>query len=161
MMDHYYGDNMKSLCCERDKIEEVLKVLTTQDLENIRQLPSFRPFVEAQHYETQIQLFEDDSFFKEILCRELNKLHDYLNSFYICVRLLTLFVKDLPQNLLGKTVNMCFFCIVYFNKLKKLFLLSSTRLEKCDCVLGKTERACAGTDTFALLKFEFEVGPYF
>ncbi|XP_026328360.1 origin recognition complex subunit 3 [Hyposmocoma kahamanoa] len=108
MMDHYYGDNMKSLCCERDKIEEVLVDLTTQDLENIRQLPSFRPFVEAQHYETQIKLFEDDSFFKEILYREMNKLHDYLNSFYICVRLLALFVKDLPKNLLGKTMREIF-----------------------------------------------------
>lgn len=121
MMDHYYGDNMKSLCCERDKIEEVLADLSTQDLENIRQLPSFRPFVEAQHYETQIKLFEDDSFFKEILYREMNKLHDYLNSFYICVRLLALFVKDLPKNLLGKTVNMC--CILYLYKFISFVLI--------------------------------------
>lgn len=105
MMEHYYGDNIKSLCCEREKIEEVLTHFTAQDLENIRQLPSFRPFVEAQHHESQIKLFEDDSFFKEILYREMNKLHDYLNSFYLCVRLLALFVKDLPKNVLGKTVN--------------------------------------------------------
>ncbi|XP_039749028.1 origin recognition complex subunit 3 [Pararge aegeria] len=105
MMEHYYGDNIKALCCSPDKIEETISKLTSVDLEHIRQLLSFRPFLEIQECETKIGLFEDDNFFREVLCKEMHKLHDYLYSFYLCVRLLSALVKDLPKNLLGKTVR--------------------------------------------------------
>ncbi|XP_063621451.1 origin recognition complex subunit 3 [Cydia splendana] len=105
MMEHYYGDNVKSLCCEREDIENAAAKLSAEDFETIRQLPSFRPFLEAQDCETKIGLFEDDNFFREVLCQELNKLHDYLHSFYLCVRLLAAFLKDLPKNVIGKTVR--------------------------------------------------------
>ncbi|XP_063821346.1 origin recognition complex subunit 3 [Ostrinia nubilalis] len=106
MMDHYYGDNVKSLCCERENIEEAVMNLSSDDLESIRQLPSFRPFLEAQQdCETRIGLFEDDNFFREVLIKEMNKLHDYLFTFYLCVRLLLVFVKDIPKNILGKSVR--------------------------------------------------------
>ncbi|XP_072940477.1 origin recognition complex subunit 3 isoform X2 [Epargyreus clarus] len=104
-MDHYYGDNSKALCCERDKIEEVIMNLTDEDLENIRQLPSFRPFLQQQDCKTKIGLFENDNFFREALYKEINKLHDYIHSFYTCVRLLLVFVKDVPKNILGKSVR--------------------------------------------------------
>ncbi|XP_045446198.1 origin recognition complex subunit 3 [Melitaea cinxia] len=105
MIDHYFGDNIKSLCCPRDKIEEAVNNLTIYDLENIRQLLSFRPFLEVQDCETKIGLFKDDDFFREVLTKELYKLHDYIHSFYLCIRLLSVFVKDLPKNTLGKTVR--------------------------------------------------------
>ncbi|KAL0892178.1 hypothetical protein ABMA27_015366 [Loxostege sticticalis] len=106
MMDHYYGDNVKSLCCEREKIEEAVMKLSSDDLESIRQLSSFRPFLEAQQdCETRIGLFEDDNFFREVLVKEMNKLHDYLYTFYLCVRLLLAFVKDIPKNIIGKSIR--------------------------------------------------------
>ncbi|CAH0749701.1 unnamed protein product [Diatraea saccharalis] len=106
MMDHYYGDNVKSLCCERNRIEEVVTNLSLDDLESIRQLMSFRPFVEAQlDCQTKIGLFEDDDFFREVLIKEMHKLHDYMYTFYICVRLLLCYIKDIPKNLLGKSVR--------------------------------------------------------
>ncbi|XP_026751186.2 origin recognition complex subunit 3 [Galleria mellonella] len=106
MMDHYYGDNMKALCCERENIEETVRNLSTDDLESIRQLLSFRPFLEAQlDCQTRINLFEDDDFFREVLCTEINKLHDYMYTFYVCVRLLSVLVTDLPKNVLGKSVR--------------------------------------------------------
>ncbi|XP_047986060.1 origin recognition complex subunit 3 [Leguminivora glycinivorella] len=105
MMEHYYGDNIKSLCCEREDIENAAAKLSAEDLETIRQLSSFRPFLEAQDCETKIGLFENDNFFREVLSQELNKLHDYLHSFYLCVRLLAAFLKDLPKNIIGKTVR--------------------------------------------------------
>ncbi|CAH0727822.1 unnamed protein product, partial [Brenthis ino] len=105
MIDHFYGDNTKSLCCSRNKIEDSVKNLTSDDLENIRQLLSFRPFLEAQDCETKIGLFEDDNFFRDVLSKEMNKLHDYVHSFYMCIRLLSAFVKDLPKNIFGKTVR--------------------------------------------------------
>ncbi|XP_053602872.1 origin recognition complex subunit 3 [Plodia interpunctella] len=106
MMDHYYGDNTKTLCCERSKIEEAITKLTTEDLENIRQLMSFRPFLESQEdCQTRISLFEDDAFFREVLCSEINILQDYIYTFYTCLRILLAFVKDLPKNLLGKSVR--------------------------------------------------------
>ncbi|XP_013187102.2 origin recognition complex subunit 3 isoform X2 [Amyelois transitella] len=106
MMDHYYGDNIKSLCCERGKTEEIVSRLTAVDLENVRQLLSFRPFLESQEdCQARISMFEDDNFFKEVLCSEINMLQDYLYTFYLCLRLLLTFVKDLPKNLLGKSVR--------------------------------------------------------
>uniref|UniRef100_A0A2H1V6Z1 Origin recognition complex subunit 3 n=1 Tax=Spodoptera frugiperda TaxID=7108 RepID=A0A2H1V6Z1_SPOFR len=105
MMEHYYGDNTKSLCCDRDKLEDVIMQLTAEDLESIRQLMSFRPFLEKQDCRTKISLFNDDDFFKEALYKEMNRLHDYLYSFYMCLRLLCVFVKDLPKNMLGKSVR--------------------------------------------------------
>ncbi|XP_047526742.1 origin recognition complex subunit 3 [Vanessa atalanta] len=105
MIDHYYGDNIKSLCCVPEQLDEAINNLTKDDLENIRQLLSFRPFLEVQDCETKIGLFEDDNFFREILSKEINKLHDYVHSFYLCIRLLSTFVKDLPKNTLGKTVR--------------------------------------------------------
>ncbi|CAH0407752.1 unnamed protein product [Chilo suppressalis] len=106
MMDHYYGDNVKSLCCERKKVEEAVMNLSADDLETIRRLMSFRPFVEAQlDFQTKIALFEDDDFFREILVKEIHKFHDYIYTFYLCVRLLLCYVKDIPKNILGKTVR--------------------------------------------------------
>ncbi|KAJ8732047.1 hypothetical protein PYW08_014777 [Mythimna loreyi] len=105
MMDHFYGDNLKSLCCDRDKLEEVIMELSADDLENLRQLMSFRPFLEQQDCVTKISLFNDDNFFREALYKKMNRLHDYLYSFYMCLRLLCVFVKDLPKNMLGKSVR--------------------------------------------------------
>ncbi|XP_037961313.2 origin recognition complex subunit 3 [Plutella xylostella] len=105
MMEHYYGDNMKSLCCKREEIDDTVFVLTAEDLENIRHLPSFRPFLESQDCRARISLFEDDNFLRDTLCEQLNRLHDYLYSFYTCLRLFSAFVKDLPKNVLGKSVR--------------------------------------------------------
>ncbi|KAJ8732734.1 hypothetical protein PYW07_015333 [Mythimna separata] len=105
MMDHFYGDNLKSLCCDRDKLEEVIMELSADDLESLRQLMSFRPFLEQQDCVTKISLFNDDNFFRDALYKKMNRLHDYLYSFYMCLRLLCVFVKDLPKNMLGKSVR--------------------------------------------------------
>lgn len=104
-MEHYYGDNLKSLCCDRDQIEEAILNLNTEDLNSIRQLPSFRPYLEKQDCRTKIKLFEDDNFFMESLLKEMGRLHDYLYSLYLCVRLLCAFIKDMPKNVMGKSVS--------------------------------------------------------
>ncbi|XP_047514983.1 origin recognition complex subunit 3 [Pieris napi] len=105
MMDFFYADNIKSLCGDREKLNARISKLTSDDLENIRRLLSFRPFLEVQDCQTKIGLFEDDNFFKEVLQEELHKLHDYLFSFYLSLRLLAVFVKDLPKNVMGKSVR--------------------------------------------------------
>ncbi|CAF4777731.1 unnamed protein product [Pieris macdunnoughi] len=105
MMDFFYADNIKSLCGDREKLNAKISKLTSDDLENIRRLLSFRPFLEVQDCQTKIGLFEDDNFFKEVLQEELHKLHDYLFSFYLSLRLLAVFVKDLPKNVMGKSVR--------------------------------------------------------
>lgn len=105
MMDHYYADNIKTLCCEREEIDAEIMKLSSNELENIRQLMSFRPYLEVQDAQTKIDLFEDDNFFKKHLQKAMHVLHDYLYSFYFCVRLLAVFVKDLPKNVMGKSVS--------------------------------------------------------
>lgn len=105
MMDHYYGDNIKTLCCDRQDIDSAVAALSAHDLENVRQLMSFRPYLEEQSCKIKIKLFEDDNFFREILCKKMHELHDYLFSFYSCIRVLFVFIKDLPKNVLGKSVS--------------------------------------------------------
>lgn len=105
MMEHYYGDNLKSLCCDQDYIEEATMNLNSEDIESVRQLLSFRPFLERHDCSTKIKLFEDDNFLRDALCKEMYKLHGYVYSFYLCVRLLSAFVKDMPKNVLGKSVS--------------------------------------------------------
>ncbi|XP_013141479.1 PREDICTED: origin recognition complex subunit 3 [Papilio polytes] len=105
MMDHYYGDNIKTLCCDRQDIDSAVAALSAYDLENVRQLMSFRPYLEEQSCKIKIKLFEDDNFFREILCKKMHELHDYLFSFYSCIRVLFVFIKDLPKNVLGKSVR--------------------------------------------------------
>ncbi|XP_026729471.1 origin recognition complex subunit 3 [Trichoplusia ni] len=105
MMEHFYGDNLKSLCCDRDQVEDLIMKFSAEDLENIRQLMSFRPFLEQQDCRTKIKLFEDNNFFREALYQEMDRHHDYLYSFYMCLRLLCVFVKDLPKSMLGRTVR--------------------------------------------------------
>lgn len=115
MMEHYYGDNTKSLCCGRPMLDEAIANLTAEDLENIRRLPSFRPFLESQDCRTKISLFEDDDFFRASLFDQMNRLHDYLYSFYACLRLFSAFVKDLPKNVLGKSASVAFI-VSFFGK---------------------------------------------
>lgn len=105
MLNHYYGDNLKTLCCERDNLKNAIETLNAEDLENIRHLLSFRPFVEEQNSRTVISLFEDDIFFKNMLFKKMNELYDYIYSFYLCLRLFLVFVKDLPGQSLGKSVS--------------------------------------------------------
>ncbi|XP_014363430.2 origin recognition complex subunit 3 [Papilio machaon] len=105
MMDHFYGDNIKILCCARQDIDSAVAALSSHDLESVRQLLSFRPYLEEQNCKIKIKLFEDDNFFREILCKKMHELHDYLFSFYSCIRLLFVFIKDLPKNILGKSVR--------------------------------------------------------
>lgn len=105
MLNHYYGDNLKTLCCERQDLEENILALSTDDIEQLRQMLSFRPFLEKQNYITKIKLFEDDIFFINVLYKKINDLYDYLYSFHLCVRLLLAFVKDLPKQMLGRSVR--------------------------------------------------------
>ncbi|KAJ2946991.1 hypothetical protein O0L34_g16336 [Tuta absoluta] len=130
IMEHYYGDDIKSLCCERDTLKDAVKNLSTEDLEDIRHLLSIRQYVEAQDSETIIRLFEDDQFFKDVVLRELNKLHDYYYSFYACLRLLYAFVSVLPQGPLGKTLRELYI------KCSTNLITSTPEFSECMLLLG-------------------------
>lgn len=105
MMEHFHGSPVKSLCCPNDLIEENVSKLTEQDLENVRRLGSFRPYVESKPASTRILLLTDDDYFKFDLVKALNSFHEYLSNFHLMLKLLLIFVKDLPDFPLGKQVN--------------------------------------------------------
>lgn len=105
MMEHFCGNDYKSLSCNLGLIDIILNSLTAVDLEEIRRLPSFRPYVEAQNSKTIIALFKDDDFFRSSLLNCVNEYRGYLCSFYTGIRMLVAFIKGLPRNELGKSIK--------------------------------------------------------
>ncbi|KAL4706515.1 hypothetical protein ACJJTC_015713 [Scirpophaga incertulas] len=100
MMEHYYGDNTKSLCCPKEELQDTIMKLSANDLSKFRNYPSLQPFIESQG-----DKIKDSNYFKEELLKRIFKLHDYLYTFYFCIRLLHSLIKDIPKNTLGKSVR--------------------------------------------------------
>lgn len=84
----------------------MIKNLKHADIEDIRQLPSFRIYVESRTDPSEIiSLLEDDKYFLSHLPSLLKDLHEYFNNFHCFARLLFAIVKDLPKNIIGKQLR--------------------------------------------------------
>lgn len=60
MIQHFYANNVSSLCCNSDKMESRLSSLTNEDLEEIKKLPSIEKYLEQSKLEDK--LLDDDKF---------------------------------------------------------------------------------------------------
>lgn len=103
-MEHFYRGNAFSLCASTyDQSLAMIKNLKHADIEDIRQLPSFRIYVESRTNPSEIiGLLEDDKYFVQHLPALLNDLHEYFDNFHCFARMLFVMVKDLPKNVIGK-----------------------------------------------------------
>lgn len=103
-MEHYNQGNAFSLCSTT--FEESLKMienLNHDDIEQIRQLPSFRIYVESLTDPMNIINFlENDEYFLKNLELLLKNIYQYFNKFHCFVRLLFTMVEKIPRNLFGK-----------------------------------------------------------
>lgn len=104
-MEHFHGSQIKSLCCPSYLIKENVSKLTEQDVEDVRHLYSFRPYVESKPAAARILLLTDDEYFKIDLVKKLNSFHEYLSNFHLILKMLLIFVKDLPDFPLGRQVR--------------------------------------------------------
>lgn len=106
-MEHYYKGNAFSLCGSTyEQSLAMIKKLKAADIEDIRQLGSFRPYVESRSDPQEvIRLLQDDEYFRDNLEPLLTDLYKYFNKFHCFVRLLHTLMKDLPKNLIGKQLR--------------------------------------------------------
>uniref|UniRef100_UPI0037E95890 origin recognition complex subunit 3 isoform X2 n=1 Tax=Semicossyphus pulcher TaxID=241346 RepID=UPI0037E95890 len=105
LLEHFHSQPLSVLCCK--KKEAVLNVMQLghSDVERIRQLPSFKRYVEKQEPQEQVNLSTDDSHLKEV-CRKLIKdLRKYHKNYYPVLRCLHTLTTCLPRYPLGKQLR--------------------------------------------------------
>uniref|UniRef100_A0AAX7VH05 Origin recognition complex subunit 3 n=1 Tax=Astatotilapia calliptera TaxID=8154 RepID=A0AAX7VH05_ASTCA len=127
LLEHFHSQPLSVLCCKKKKALFNVTQLSKPNLDRIRQLPSFKRYVEKQEAQEQVNLMTDDSHLKE-LCQQLIKdLHKYHKNYYPILRCLHTLTSSLPRYPLGKQARVltCF----PFRMLAKGELVSL--LQKC------------------------------
>ncbi|KAH8300001.1 hypothetical protein KR044_008458 [Drosophila immigrans] len=103
LMEHYFAGNAYALCTNYTKALGRIKQLTHEDLETIRRLPSFRPYVEQiNDCKRIIAVLTDDDYLKKKLPQLLRDCLLHFMLFRSCLEFFTELVGDLPRCPLGK-----------------------------------------------------------
>ncbi|XP_016957269.1 origin recognition complex subunit 3 [Drosophila biarmipes] len=103
LMEHYFGGNAFALCTAYSKALGCIKQLTHEDMETIRRLPSFRPYVEQiNDCKRIIAVLTDDEYLKKKLPQLLRDCLLHFLLFRSSLEFLTELVGDLPRCPLGK-----------------------------------------------------------
>lgn len=104
MLEHFSYGNVMILCSKRNQSDNISQ-LNHDECESLRHLLSFRSLVENESYQNRIKLLTDDSYFKTVLNSQICKIQQYLNTFHLFLKCLSMLVADLPENSLGKQVS--------------------------------------------------------
>lgn len=103
LLEHFMQGNATALCTNYEDSLEFVQKLSHQDVDYIRRLPSFRPYVESlQDYRQMIDILIEDACLKEHLPVILKEIHLYSKVFRCFTEFLTVLVEDLPKCPLGK-----------------------------------------------------------
>ncbi|KAL4623974.1 origin recognition complex subunit 3 [Arapaima gigas] len=105
MLDHFHSQPLSMLCCQKQDALLHAQQLSHQDVERIRQLPSFMRYVEKQEPEKQVQLLTSDERVKEVCQKLLKDLRSYHKNFYPVLRCLHVLTSILPKYPLGKQIR--------------------------------------------------------
>ncbi|XP_060081142.1 origin recognition complex subunit 3-like [Ylistrum balloti] len=105
MMDHFMSNPMSHLCCPLEEVQNQIKKLNNDELELIRQLPSFMRHVESCSLPRQAELLTDDVILKSEVLKLLTRIHTYREEFYPMLRCLHTLVSKLPKQPLGKQLR--------------------------------------------------------
>ncbi|CAD1477203.1 unnamed protein product, partial [Heterotrigona itama] len=119
MIQHFYANNVNSLCCQPKKIKHRMSFLTDDDLTEIKKLPSIERYIK-QHTsdENKDELLDNDRF-KETLSQLLNEFHQYMHRFLITVRCLHDLMSKLPNAPMGKQLREYYTKAVYTKDLRE------------------------------------------
>lgn len=104
MLQHFSSSEVMMLCTDIAKSVKLAKSLPSNVLEQLRRLPSFRPYVELQMPQIQIKLLTDDEYFKQKLVHHIKGFHTYLGYFHMLLRCFNILIEDLPRAPVGKQV---------------------------------------------------------
>ncbi|XP_014099933.2 origin recognition complex subunit 3 [Bactrocera oleae] len=113
LMEHFFQGNAYALCANYTASLSRIKALTHEDIESIRRLLSFRPYVESiNDCKRIIAILTDDSYLKKKLPQLLRDCHIHFMLLRIFLEFLTVLVGDLPKCPLGKQLRELYsFCL--------------------------------------------------
>ncbi|XP_076287775.1 origin recognition complex subunit 3 [Lasioglossum baleicum] len=149
MIQHFYANNVNSLCCKPNELKNRVPFLTDYYLEEIKKLPSIQEYMKRYQRERDEQEIDNNEF-KEILMQLLNKFHQYMHRFLTVLRCLHDFMAPLPNSPMGKQLREFYTKAVYTNDLKE-----SAEYKECLQLLGflsKPELVSKLTTLIAIIK---------
>ncbi|XP_012525761.2 origin recognition complex subunit 3 isoform X2 [Monomorium pharaonis] len=131
MIQHFYENNVSSLCCQPKDIKERISRLTDKNIADIKSLPSIAKYLKAfSEVENGDKELSDEEFM-ELLEQLLNKFHKFMDQFLIVLRCLHCLVTSLPGSPMGKQLREVYTKAVYTND-----LIESFEYKECLKLLG-------------------------
>ncbi|KAM4543237.1 origin recognition complex subunit 3 [Odontesthes bonariensis] len=105
LLEHFHSQPLSVLCCRKKEALLNLAQLSHGDLERIRQLRSFKRYIEKQETEEQAKLTTDDTHLKEVCQKLIKELRRYHKNYYPILRCLHTLTSSLPRYPLGKQIR--------------------------------------------------------
>ncbi|XP_044022020.1 origin recognition complex subunit 3 isoform X1 [Siniperca chuatsi] len=105
LLEHFHFQPLSVLCCKKKEALLNVMQLSHRDLERIRQLPSFKRYVEKQEPQEQVNLLTDDTHLKEVCQILVKDLRKYHKNYYPVLRCLHTLTSSLPRYPLGKQIR--------------------------------------------------------
>ncbi|KTF88981.1 hypothetical protein cypCar_00029116 [Cyprinus carpio] len=152
MLEHFNSQPLSVLCCQKHEALLSAKILSKQNVERIRHLPSFMRYVETQEPQEQVRLLTNDEHVKEVCQKLLKNLHTYHKNYYPILQCLHSLTSSLPKFPLGKHLD----CHTAGNTINYLIfrgeLATANNTNKCDQILAKDELVAALRSCAEILK---------
>lgn len=105
LVEHFHSQPLSILCCPKKEALAHAQKLSHQDIERIRQLPSFMRHVENQEPQKQVELLTNDERVKEECQTLVKSLRRYHKNYYPVLRCLHSLTFCLPKHPLGKQIR--------------------------------------------------------
>nr|XP_003701279.1 PREDICTED: origin recognition complex subunit 3 isoform X1 [Megachile rotundata] len=119
MIQHFYANNVNSLCCKPQQISSRISTLTDEDLEEIKKLPSIEKYIQQlKENERNEEVLENEKF-KGTVAKLLNKFHKYMDQFLTVLRCLHDLLGTLPNAPMGKQLREFYVKAVYVKDLRE------------------------------------------
>lgn len=100
-MEHYYRGNIHSICAQlNEKNEKIfIKHLSTDELKEIRQLPSYRKYIETIQECEKVKLLQTkDEHLRKELPSLFEAIRNYFALFQCGLKILCILLHDIPSN---------------------------------------------------------------
>ncbi|XP_061600272.1 origin recognition complex subunit 3 [Cololabis saira] len=104
LLEHFNSQPLSVLCCTKEAALLNVMQLSPGNLKRIRQLPSFKRYMEKQEKQEQVNLMTDDTHLKEVCHKLIKDLHKYHKAYYPILRCLHTLTSSLPRYPLGKQI---------------------------------------------------------
>ncbi|KAL2098778.1 hypothetical protein ACEWY4_005258 [Coilia grayii] len=105
LVEHFHSQPLSVLCCSKKEALAHIQTLGHEDVERVRQLPSFMRYVETQEPQKQVELLTKDQCVKEVCQSLLKALRKYHKNYYPILRCLHTLTSSLPKYPLGKQIR--------------------------------------------------------